>query len=405
MTQDPASKATLQYSGSADEALSELSRLLTSGHHTLEEVDLAGIKLNPLRLPLFTSLLPQLATGLRRLELNDNSLGSSGMQELTDALLNGNARLVHLDVSENGLGDTGLYHACRFLQQSHTLVSLCLGSNNLSPRGVPTIAKALETASCPLQRLTLNFNGFGDAGCQLLFSELLRATQRRRQSVARRSSWLASLVQGGSRRGANSRDSGAALDHLCDIDVSDNRIGCGAAAAIAEWAAVARAVRINVSVNDIGPLGATAFASLIAFSPTLECLDIGCNPITTSGVKALAASVASAAALLPDSHFHHLDVISTEIDSDGAESLLHAITVNSHVSVLHFFNNPAIPLELETRLNQTLRNNSERSHPPPTEGLRRRSACHLWWSLCLAGGIAAAMAASVALSRRHRLPR
>ena len=91
----------------------------------------------------------------RKLILRDMSLGCRTAQVLTNILNNNKDLVAHLDISKNLIGDKGIDILAPAFQSSRNLVSLIIGSNDISPNGMIKLLNAFSQ-NCSLQYINLS---------------------------------------------------------------------------------------------------------------------------------------------------------------------------------------------------------------------------------------------------------
>jgi len=99
--------------------------------------------------------------------LRDNSLTSYGVKMIVDAVIAVRANLKYLSFSNNSdIGDAGVEHLVRLLQNNRTIIFLALPNTGMTDRGVRLLADVLcnvdddadSSSSPPLEKLYVSFN-------------------------------------------------------------------------------------------------------------------------------------------------------------------------------------------------------------------------------------------------------
>ena len=109
------------------------------------------------------------------LYLDDNNLGDTGAQYVSEALRSGNCQLTQLSLGNNNIGDAGAQYVSEALRSGNCqLTQLYLDNNNIGDAGARYVSEALRSGNCHLTVLFLNGNNIGDAGAQYV-SEALRS--------------------------------------------------------------------------------------------------------------------------------------------------------------------------------------------------------------------------------------
>jgi len=109
---------------------------------------------------------------LGRLDFSNNNIGNEGLKKLTRILQRRGAKhLVELRLSNNGIAHSGIEEMMMKLLQ-HNLVSLTLDKNGIGDQGCQLIAASLLSMKC-LVRLNLSFNQIGSRGVNSLMRSLV----------------------------------------------------------------------------------------------------------------------------------------------------------------------------------------------------------------------------------------
>lgn len=109
---------------------------------------------------------------LGRLDFSNNNIGNEGLKKLTRILQRRGAKhLVELRLSNNGIAHMGIEEMMMKLLQ-HNLVSLTLDKNGIGDQGCQLIAASLLSMKC-LARLNLSFNQIGSRGVNSLMRSLV----------------------------------------------------------------------------------------------------------------------------------------------------------------------------------------------------------------------------------------
>lgn len=105
------------------------------------------------------------------INLSDNGIDAKGAAQLADAL-EANS-IVHLDLSQNQLGDEGVELICMGLKQNASLRSLNLAAVDTGNLGIQAIASVLDCHPS-LTELNLNVNAFDDEAAAIFSAALGR---------------------------------------------------------------------------------------------------------------------------------------------------------------------------------------------------------------------------------------
>ncbi|XP_072894820.1 NACHT, LRR and PYD domains-containing protein 3-like isoform X2 [Hemitrygon akajei] len=110
---------------------------------------------------------------LTELDLDQNHLGDSGVEVLSEALRKSNCNVQELSLNDNSLTASAAEHLASALGNNPSLTALSLGDNNLGDSGVKLLSEALKTTDCNIQELRLNNNGLTPSCAEDLASALV----------------------------------------------------------------------------------------------------------------------------------------------------------------------------------------------------------------------------------------
>ena len=99
---------------------------------------------------------------LRKLNMEYNNVGSSGVRHITSALCQ-NSCLVELNLYSNSIGDSGANSVSNMLTKSHSLKRLYLQYNNIGIKGCTSISESLSV-NHSLEVLNLSNNCICETG-------------------------------------------------------------------------------------------------------------------------------------------------------------------------------------------------------------------------------------------------
>jgi len=115
----------------------------------------------------------------------------------------------------------------------------------------------------------------------------------------------------------------AGSDRLAVLDLSENRIGCSGAAAIAgaiESAGARTALRqLDLGFNRIGDAGAAALASMLTAVPSIAALELERNQVGDEGAQALADAIKATPSI------QRLNLNFNKITGEGIASIAEAL--------------------------------------------------------------------------------
>mmetsp|Transcript_23968 Transcript_23968/g.32975 ORF Transcript_23968/g.32975 Transcript_23968/m.32975 type:complete len:514 (+) Transcript_23968:43-1584(+) len=232
-----------------------------------------------------------------------------------------NAKLKHLDLSDNALGEKGVRAVGDILKSQNGLESLAFMNDGISAEAAAAIAELLPN---PLNLKKLHFfnNMSGDPGAGHIASVLARAPHMEdfRMGSTR-------VMQAGGLHLAKAIHQGT---KLVKLDLKDNSLGPVGGKAFALVLQKHPNLRhLNFSETALCNSGAAALVEGLAVGcPNLEVLELGCNEITSSGVARIAVALAKMPALKT------LIISENEIGEKGAIMLANAFTGSTTLETL-----------------------------------------------------------------------
>ena len=258
-------------------------------------------------------------SSLTNLDLSTNGIGDSGAASLSQALAV-NSSLTNLDLSANSIGDSGAASLSQALAVNSSLTNLNLMDNGIGPSGAASLSQALAVNSS-LTNLSLTFNGISD-------SEVAPLSQALAVNSSLTNLNLSDNDIGDS--GAASLSQALAVNSsLTNLDLSANSIGDSGAASLSQALAVNSSLtNLDLSWNSIGPAGAASLSQALATNSSLTNLDLSWNSIGGFGAACLSQ------ALEVNSSLTNLDLSGNTIGDSGAAFLSQALEVNSSLTDL-----------------------------------------------------------------------
>jgi Ran GTPase-activating protein (RanGAP) involved in mRNA processing and transport len=289
-------------------------------------------KLTTVELTGWTHVVPRLlADSLRhncfltRLSLQACQLGNEGLDQLCPVLLQGNPPLEHVNLSGNGITDTGAVALALAIRYHPTLRELLLAWNGISDIGTTALAQAVNTTRLQILDLAGVIEGrgggsrasflrtdqlqqgvcnIGDAGCESLAQSLAFGSSGSSgnssgSSGSSGSCSLESLTL--SRQHRITKTGIAALSsglvhcrYLKHLELQRIPVDDDGAVALASALALPSSVLITLelTINKISNRGAKALATSLACNKTLENLGLNQSAIGLEGLKALEAAAA-----------------------------------------------------------------------------------------------------------------
>jgi len=216
------------------------------------------------------------------------------------------ARLRHLNLSDNALGEKGIRACAAAFQKQQALESIAFQNVGCSVHGCAAVNELLQCTGS-LKRLHLLNNMSGDEGAQSIASVLARCPA------------MEDFKMASSRVGA---EGGVALAHaltsggssLVSLDIHDNPMTADVAESFgAVLLRHAGLKRLNLNDTCLGDEGVKRLASALAEGvPSLEELEVELNEISEGGATPLAQALAKKSAL------RRLNLKENELEDDGA---------------------------------------------------------------------------------------
>ena len=193
------------------------------------------------------------SSALREITLNSVTADDTCMDILSSSLIKPNIdSLKSLGVSNNNISAKGVETLAKTLQHSQHLIKLDISWNELGDGGANSFAYALHSMKS-LQNLDVSFNHIGDEGAKTLARVLSTNVS------------------------------------LATLTLSDNDIGPDGAAALAEALHKNMCLQeLNVSGNNIGDEGAKGLARALCSNESLRTLNIYHSSVSIVGASALA---------------------------------------------------------------------------------------------------------------------
>ncbi|XP_062372064.1 NLR family CARD domain-containing protein 3-like [Sardina pilchardus] len=238
-----------------------------------------------------TFVLTKASSKLKHLDLNDNSIGDIGVQELCSGLGNPHCALETLSLSYCNIGEEGFRALASALRSNPShMRELQLSGNKAGDSGVKHLSSLLEDPNCKLEKLHLDNCSIGEEGFRALASAL------RSNPSHMRALWLSGNKAGDS---GVKHLSSLLEDPNCKLETLDLSV-----CSIGEegFRALASALRSNpshmrelwLSRSKTGDSGVKHFCSLLE-DPNckLETLDLSNSSITDEGFRALASALRS----------------------------------------------------------------------------------------------------------------
>ncbi|XP_036417970.1 ribonuclease inhibitor-like [Colossoma macropomum] len=155
-----------------DSGVENLSAGLKSSHCKLEILRLVVCKLGAQSCNTLHSVLQTQAYCLKELDLSNNDLYDSGVENLTVGLKSSNCKLQILRLALCNLGENTCERLGSLLKLENSLKALDLSNNDLQDSGVELLSAGLKTGDCKLEILILSGCMIKKKGCSSLASAL-----------------------------------------------------------------------------------------------------------------------------------------------------------------------------------------------------------------------------------------
>ena len=260
----------------------------------MRELHLNSNKLDGSACDLLAKVVPSM-TGLEKLSLGSNPVGSGGAVEVIKALCGSEVKQLWLQ--NTGIGEPDCEALCELLKSSHSLQHLHINQNNLSSESVTSILTELSQNSS-LTKLDISNSRFSITNVDSLASVL--------------------------------------KDHskctLTELKLRDCHISSEGAVKLAAALCKNTTLKhLNLSINPIGEHveGVTAVAEMLAENKTLTVLILSLCHISSEGAVELAA------ALCKNSTLKDLYLNRNPIGVEGTSSMSDMLQHNSSLEVLH----------------------------------------------------------------------
>ncbi|XP_076153133.1 uncharacterized protein LOC143136317 isoform X2 [Alosa pseudoharengus] len=146
-----------------DSGVQLLSKGLSSPHCKLQTLRLDDCKLTDTLCEIVASVL-QSPNSLLHLNFSNNDLGDSGVQLLSKGVFSPHCKLQTLRLAECKLSEKSCGIVAAILQSPNFLIELDLSHNDLRDSGVQLLSKGLSSPNCKLQTLRLSKCGISDEG-------------------------------------------------------------------------------------------------------------------------------------------------------------------------------------------------------------------------------------------------
>ena len=272
-------------------------------YSNLQSLDMSGCKIGSEGVALLFDD-HQCWINLHTLNSSNNKIGSDGAQVLSKVLIHCK-KLRCLDLTSNGIGDDGAVALAEGLKDLTSLLKLRLGCNKITSKGALALVEVLKYNH--LQHLHLSRNRIGPESMSALV-DVICADSLQTLDLSRCGLLLDSAVSLSA--GLKSCRQLVKLNisvnrigplgmlclaeglkscrHLVELNISDNNIGSHGMASLAEGLKSCRQlVKLNISDNNIGSHGMSSLAEGLQYYTNLQVLNLSDNNITSDGVAAI----------------------------------------------------------------------------------------------------------------------
>ena len=259
---------------------------------------------------------------LHTLNLSSNKISSDDAQVLSKVLVHCK-NLRCLDLTYNDIGDGGAVALAEGLKDLTSLLELRLCKIGITSQGVLALVEVLKYNH--LQHLDLSKNSIGPESMAALVDFICA------DSLQTLELWRCGLLLDG----AVSLSTGLkSCRQLVKLDISYNDIGPLGMWCLAEGLKSCRQlVKLDMSINDIGPLGMSSLAEGLKSCRQLVKLDISYNNIGSHGMSSLAEGLQYC------TNLQVLDLSDNNITSDGVAAIVGVMKICKYLQKLDLSSN------------------------------------------------------------------
>ncbi|XP_076835418.1 NACHT, LRR and PYD domains-containing protein 12-like isoform X2 [Brachyhypopomus gauderio] len=312
-------KLKLNYNKLGDSGVKRLSAILKDPHCKLEKLQLSTCSITDEGFVALASALRSNPTShLRELNLSYNKPGDSGVKQLSALLEDPHCKLEKLQLYNCSIPEEGcaaLASGLRSNPSSH-LRELNLNRNRPGDSGVKQLSVLLEDPHCTLEILQLSYCSIKEEGCAVLASALR----------SNPSSHLRELKLNYSKPGDSGVKQLSALleDPQCKIEklqlsnCSITEEGCAALASALRSNPSSHLRELNLNFSEPGDSGVKQLSALLEYPHcNLETLQLSWCRITEEGCAALASALRTN----PSSHLMELNLNHNKPGDSGVKQL------------------------------------------------------------------------------------
>ncbi|OZJ02447.1 hypothetical protein BZG36_04393 [Bifiguratus adelaidae] len=342
-----------------EKELDEVIRIWTArgGTNELQQLKFVDIGFGVEHAKIIGKLLrTNQVANIKVLKVPKNRFHGDAAKTLFKALAQ-NSTVLHLDLSNNTIGDKECKALAKYLKVNRCLRYLDISSNRIGPAGAKRIAKALATHPC-LERLYLQGNNFKAKGSIPLAQMLLDNHTLRHvdlgfnrlhyEGVTNLSHALLGSTQLKSLR-LDLNEVGylgiCQLSHaltintaLTHLNLTCNNLGDEGVAQFCQRLTTRCSLEsLDISGNNCGQngssLGAKAIAELLKQSTTLRILNLDSNPLGDANVEIISKALAQNTTL------EKLYLSNCRLGVQGIQALAEALKTNTTLQVINLADN------------------------------------------------------------------
>ncbi|XP_043351161.1 protein NLRC5 isoform X8 [Dermochelys coriacea] len=301
--------------------------------HAIEELNLCSLRLDDTAILMLVPGLHKMPL-LKRLLLNNNSIGNEGCSHLAEALKNA-PHMEEINLSHNKIEHVGLEKIAKLLPEMQNLKIVNLSSNSIGPAGGETLVEAL--AHCRhVEELLLARNHVGDKTAARLSLSL--PSMGHLKILHLQSNNIGSLGGMPLAKGL------VECQQLEEISLSENGFGEGALRTLSEG--LPRFTRLRkIELKFCGISDGVSKHLALGFSrcPVIEEIILSWNSLGDEGALELATVLPRMARL------RILDLDKNRIAAQGAKKLAEELAKCCGIQVIRLWSNP-VPKNIEESL-------------------------------------------------------
>ncbi|XP_062372286.1 NLR family CARD domain-containing protein 3-like isoform X2 [Sardina pilchardus] len=328
-------KALLNSCGLTERSCAGLASVLTKASSKLKNLDLNGNSIGDSGVQEMCSGLGSPNCALETLSLDNCRIGEEGFRALASALRSNPSHMRELQLSGNEAGDSGVKHLSSLLEDPNCkLEKLHLNNCSIGEEGFRALASALRSNPSHMRELQLNSNKAGDSGVKHL-SSLLEDTNCKLEKLHLDN---CSIGEEGFRALASALRSNPS--HMRELQLNSNKAGDSGVKHLSSLLEDpnCKLEKLNLNNCSIGEEGFRALASALRSNPShMRELQLSRNEAGDSGVKHLSSLLKD-----PNCKLEKLHLTDCSIGEEGFRALSSALRSNpSHMRELQLSGNEA----------------------------------------------------------------